>query len=331
MFSWSGEFFPGEEVALRARASADAAVGQETWGGRGCDLLPIEPTALEVADAEVDARLVPLEGAWRVAARYRLQNPSSEDLTARLALAEEAAPPALDATPGGGRYRDVVVAAGDQPIARLPGDAEPGWGAAVQDVHVFDVGVPAGAAVDVDVTYEVDASAGVDFTALRFLARTAGLWGSVSAPVRYRITLPRPPAYLAVTAAFELVSWAVERSDAGTRSVATFACAAWDGTDDVVFVYPGASLSAAIPPAAEVGDGDLRADLDALTDDELDAWPERLAAEYAGTADAPEPPFPGLRVHRRPPSPALDESAYSEGERRWLDAVRAEREWRKET
>ncbi len=251
-------------------------------------------------------------------------------MTARVALVEEAVPPSLDPTPGAGRYRDVVVAAREQPLEPLPGDAEPGWGDAVQDVHVFALDVPAGATLDVSVTYEVDASAGVDFTALRFLARTAGLWGSASAHVRYRITLPRPPAYLAVTAAFELVSWTDEHAGNGTRSVATFACAAWDGADDVVFVYPGASLAATVPPAAEAGEGDLRAELDALTDDELDAWPDRLAAAYAGTADVPEPPFAGLRVHRRPPNPALDESAYSEGERRWLDAVRAEREWRKE-
>lgn len=335
MYSWSGEFFPGGEVAGRARASADAACGQESYGGRGCDLLPLEPTPLVVDAVDVDARLVPVEDAWRVSARYRLRNPTQGEVHARVALVEEAPPPALDPTPAAGRFRDVVVAARGEALEPIPGDAEPGWGDAVQDVCVYGLTVAPGEAIEVDVTYELDASRGVDFTALRFLARTAGLWGSRAAPARYRITLPRPPAYLAVTEGFELLSWTDERGENGTRSVATFECAAWAGTDDVLFVTPGASLSAAPPPAAELAadltDGQLRAELGAYTDEELAACADRLAAVYgAGAGDVPEPPYPGLRVHRHPPNPALDESWYTEGERRWLDAVRAEQEWRKE-
>ncbi len=321
-------------VALAAGAEIPE-VNDTSYGGRGADPVPLQPTAVQLRAADVHLEHVLEKDAWQVSATYDLFNPGAAPAALQLLLPEDLCVPPRGCSPMAGAYLDVGVRFGDEVLTAATAKPEMvrPWAEHPGQGYLYSISVPPQEPARFSIEYRFDASHGSRWWGVRWRS-AAGRWGGPPGRVRYTVEMHQPTPYVLYPRACHLAEFA-ERDHGGAATIRlVFTAEGAAARDDFWAIFPADAQSGLSPAGfcqgfrGDLSDDELRPILAGYDRARLRACREQVLALH-GARRLPAPVLPawaekrGLALAPRPMNPAFREAGLGPGEQAYLRALSA--------
>jgi hypothetical protein len=232
---------PAIEAALRVIRSGH-------YGGRGADLMPLNPTTVQLRAAEARLTQIAEPDGWQITATYDLWNPARAPAPLSLLFPEELCEPGAghECMPMRGAFLSPSARFVGQPLEfTLSGpDAVRPWATTPGKGYTYQLTVPPKKLSRVVQEFRLERSGGPEWWGVHYVS-AAGSYAGPIAQVRYVVELLSPMRYVVFPRAFTLRGFSEEPGSAGRGSTTrlTFTAEKLDERSDFLVAFPAQSLN----------------------------------------------------------------------------------------
>lgn len=218
------------------------------YGGRGSDLIPLQPTTVQLRAVEVRLTHVPDRDTWQISASYDLWNPGRVATPLSLLFPEEACEPGAgrECSPMRGAFVSPQTRLAGQPLEFSPAavDVVRKWAISPGKGYLYQLTVPSRRALRLAHEYQLDRGSGGEWWGLHYLSSGGNFAGPIGS-VRYVVEVSQPLRYVIFPRAFTLRGFTEEPGGSGRSALTrlTFTAEKLDGRTDFLVAFPGSALS----------------------------------------------------------------------------------------